>query len=145
MRGKLTAVQGRLGDPGLGIEPRVAAELQRLVDVVVNSAATTTFDERFDQAVGVNTLGAREVARFAAGCGRLQSLVHVSTAFANGLRVGPTGETPFAPGDSIASELRLARGSGGGADPLDVQVRHIKWGHRVRVYVWSGGWVVVSV
>ena len=50
-------------------------ELQAEVDVVINSAATTTFDERLDVAVRVNTLGALHCAEWAAGCANLAVLV----------------------------------------------------------------------
>lgn len=83
---------------------------------MINSAATTTFDERFDAAVSINTLGAQEVALFATQCRNLVSLVHVSTAFVNGLRRGPTRERLFAMGDSIAAELHT------NTEQLDVQV-----------------------
>lgn len=40
--------------------------------MVVNCAATTVFDERYDRALRINTVGARDVASFAAGCRNLQ-------------------------------------------------------------------------
>ena len=35
------------------------------IDVIVNLAATTDFDERYDVALGINTLGAKNVLCFA--------------------------------------------------------------------------------
>jgi alcohol-forming fatty acyl-CoA reductase len=41
---------------------------QAEVDVVVNSAANTSFDERLDTSIDVNTLGACRVLHFAKEC-----------------------------------------------------------------------------
>jgi fatty acyl-CoA reductase len=46
MERKLSAVVGDIGRDGLGIDPPALARLAAELDVVVNSAATTTFDER---------------------------------------------------------------------------------------------------
>ena len=46
MSTKLVAVSGSLGQPGLGLSPAMLARLTDHVEVFINSAATTTFDER---------------------------------------------------------------------------------------------------
>eukprot|EP00854_Cymbomonas_tetramitiformis_P003210 gene3210-4056_t len=115
MQSKLSAVSGTIAKDGLGLLSDVAQALQNEVDVVVHSAATTTFDESFDVAVNVNTLGATRVLSFAQQCRRCQLMVHVSTAYVNGLRIGPISERPFKLGDCIAQELR-----GDAAPSLDV-------------------------
>jgi fatty acyl-CoA reductase len=46
MNRKLTAVSGTISADGLGISNDMTKEISRTVDVIVNSAATTTFDER---------------------------------------------------------------------------------------------------
>lgn len=46
MKKKLTAVSGTISTDGLGISSDIAKDLSKTVDVIVNSAATTTFDER---------------------------------------------------------------------------------------------------
>lgn len=46
MKRKLTAVSGTVSIDGLGIANDVAEELAKKVDVIVNSAATTDFDQR---------------------------------------------------------------------------------------------------
>ncbi|MFS7915402.1 putative oxidoreductase [Helianthus anomalus] len=40
----------------------------RDVDVVVNAAATTNFDESYDVALNLNTFGAKNVLNFAQKC-----------------------------------------------------------------------------
>ncbi|KAF6153512.1 hypothetical protein GIB67_027379 [Kingdonia uniflora] len=53
--------------------------LWREVDIIVNTAAAIKFDERYDVALGTNTIGAKNVLHFAKKYLKLQNLVHVST------------------------------------------------------------------
>lgn len=112
---KVSAVPGNVAEEGLGVSPEDARALSERITVLINSAATTTFDEQFDVALKVNTLGALHCIRFAKACPRVTQVVQVSTAFVNGTRRGYTPEKPFVPGDSIARELR-----GDDAPHLDV-------------------------
>ena len=114
-RGKITAVAGNVAEEGLGIGEEDARRLRENITVLINSAATTTFDEQYDIALRVNTLGALNCVRFARASPRVTQVVQVSTAFVNGTRRGYTPEKPFYPGDSIARELNGAR-----APALDV-------------------------
>jgi hypothetical protein len=50
-------------------------------------------------------LGAQEVTKLADSCRKLQALVHVSTAYVNGMRQGLPPERVLRPGDCIALEL----------------------------------------
>jgi len=105
MRGKLRPLDGALGQEDLGLSPddlRLLRE-EAAIDVVLNSAASTTFNERYDQAVRINTLGARQMCRLAHQCGAGLYL-QVSTAFVNGEREGRTSERPFEWNRSIAAE-----------------------------------------
>ncbi|KVI04245.1 Fatty acyl-CoA reductase [Cynara cardunculus var. scolymus] len=54
-------------------------EMRRQVDVIVNSAATTKFDERYDLALAINTLGSKHVSDFVNECFNMKLLLHVST------------------------------------------------------------------
>jgi fatty acyl-CoA reductase len=45
--GKLVPVAGNVTEANLGIAPKLADEIADEVDIIVNSAASTTFDERF--------------------------------------------------------------------------------------------------
>ena len=109
-RAKMVPVAGDLGVDGLGLSPEAESAIVAEADVVVHSAATTTFDERFDVAANINTLGPRRVLALAKRCANLKVMCHVSTAFVNGLRVGPAAERAFRVGDSVAVEL--AEGGG---------------------------------
>ncbi|KAF6152016.1 hypothetical protein GIB67_010590 [Kingdonia uniflora] len=59
--------------------PEYVNQMWRDTEIVVNTAATIKFDERYDIALSTNTLGAKNVLEFAKKCVKLQNLVHVST------------------------------------------------------------------
>lgn len=47
MLAKLIPVAGNVCESDIGIESNLAAEIAQVVNVIVNSSANTTFDERF--------------------------------------------------------------------------------------------------
>jgi len=102
---KVTAVAGNIGEEMLGMSPDVVEQVAASCNVLINSAATTSFDERYDTAININTLGPRNLLSVAKKCPDLELLMHVSTAFVNGLREGEAKEEPFAMGHSIRREL----------------------------------------
>lgn len=106
MERKLTPIVGDLSKDNLGMDVKSLSELQGKVDIIVNSAASTTFDERYDHALNLNTKGAQRVTDFANKCPRVQLFMHVSTAFVNGERKGVVNEKAFRLGCSIANESR---------------------------------------
>ncbi|MCL7042772.1 hypothetical protein MKW94_018149 [Papaver nudicaule] len=105
---KLVPVLGNVCETNLGIEPNLAGEIANEVDVIVNSAANTTFDERYDVAMNINTRGPYRLMTLAKRCKKLQLFLQVSTAYVNGQRQGRILEKPFSIGDSIASERFVA-------------------------------------
>ncbi|GJP51989.1 hypothetical protein CLOM_g11113 [Closterium sp. NIES-68] len=115
MAAKLRAVEGDISREGLGVSAAVREELSSKVQVLVNSAATTTFDERYDVALNINTQGPRRLLDLADSCRNLQLLLHISTAFVNGKRRGRSMERAFEYGATIAAELQHAQAGAGGA------------------------------
>ncbi|KAF8403250.1 hypothetical protein HHK36_011351 [Tetracentron sinense] len=114
---KVTPIPGDIAFENLGIKGSdVREEMCREIDIVVNIAATTNFDERYDVALGINTLGAKHVLDFAKKCPKLQMLLHVSTAYVCGEKEGLIIEKPFCMGETlngtpaldIEVELKLA-------------------------------------
>ncbi|MCO5571360.1 hypothetical protein L7F22_025098 [Adiantum nelumboides] len=105
MESKISPIVGNLAKGNLGMDVEVTRELQEKVEIIVNSAASTTFDERYDHALNLNTMGAQRVTQFANNCSKLQILIHVSTAFVNGQRKGVVKERAFTFGCSIANEV----------------------------------------
>ncbi|KAL0369545.1 UNVERIFIED_CONTAM: Fatty acyl-CoA reductase 3 [Sesamum angustifolium] len=99
---KVVPVAGDTSMENLGItNSEVREEIWRDVDIIISSAATTKFDERYDLALGINTLGALHVGNFARKCSKLKMLLHVSTAYVHGMRVGLIPEVPFHMGQTL--------------------------------------------
>ncbi|MCL7029321.1 hypothetical protein MKW94_011119 [Papaver nudicaule] len=86
---KVTPLFGDVSLENLGIKDYVLRKkMHEELDIVANFAATTNFDERYNVALDVNTLGAKHVLDFANNCENLKMILHISTAYIN------TGETP---------------------------------------------------
>ncbi|XP_058799064.1 putative fatty acyl-CoA reductase CG5065 [Phymastichus coffea] len=77
---KLVAVAGDTTSDGLGISPP-DIELLKNVSVLINMAANVRFDLPLKTAVNMNTRGTANVLAFAKQLKKLDSLVHVSTAY----------------------------------------------------------------
>ncbi len=89
---KVYGVGGDLTSDRLGIDDEVYATLTEEVDIVINSAAVVTFDERLDFAVNLNMMGPRRIMAFANDC-RALACIHVSTAYVHGMCSGRMEET----------------------------------------------------
>ncbi|XP_021716399.1 alcohol-forming fatty acyl-CoA reductase-like [Chenopodium quinoa] len=99
---KVTVVPGDITCEDLAInESKLKEELWSDVDVIVNLAATTNFDERYDASLYLNTLGAKHVLDFAKKCKHLEVLVQVSTAYVSGETAGLVKESPYFMGDTL--------------------------------------------
>ncbi|MBA0609834.1 hypothetical protein Godav_010767 [Gossypium davidsonii] len=99
---KITLIPGDISHEDLGVKDcNLVQEMLNEVDVVVNLAATTNFDERYDVALGLNTFGAKFVANFAKKCVKLKVLVHVSTAYVSGEKTGLILENSYSMGETL--------------------------------------------
>ncbi|KAF6150201.1 hypothetical protein GIB67_023156 [Kingdonia uniflora] len=121
MLSKLVPVVGNVCETNLGIQKDVADEITNEVDVIVNSAANTTFDERYDVALDINTRGPCRLMSFAKRCHKLKLFLQVSTAYVNGQRQGRIMEKAFSIGDSIAKENIASNTYAGSLPLLDVE------------------------
>ncbi|XP_050383037.1 fatty acyl-CoA reductase 2, chloroplastic [Argentina anserina] len=119
MLSKLVPVVGNVCESNLGIEDDIAALITKDVDVVINSAANTTFHERYDIALDINTKGPCNLMAFAKKCKKLKLFLQVSTAYVNGQRQGRIMERPFHKGESITGENSTSETSPG-FESLDV-------------------------
>ncbi|KAF3455096.1 hypothetical protein FNV43_RR05544 [Rhamnella rubrinervis] len=82
---KVVAVPGDIKYENLGVQDfNLREEMFRSIDVIVNSAATTDFYDRYDVSLDINTLGVVHVLNFAKQCVKLKMLLHVSTAYVCG-------------------------------------------------------------
>ncbi|KAK9070707.1 hypothetical protein SSX86_011109 [Deinandra increscens subsp. villosa] len=105
---KVTPVAGDVGLENLGVTNMdLLNEMRRQVDVVVSSAAATKFDERYDVAFAINTLGVNHISSFVNECINIKLLLHVSTAYVSGERSGIILETPFKMGETLNGKNNL--------------------------------------
>nr|XP_009593132.1 probable fatty acyl-CoA reductase 5 [Nicotiana tomentosiformis]XP_009593133.1 probable fatty acyl-CoA reductase 5 [Nicotiana tomentosiformis]XP_009593134.1 probable fatty acyl-CoA reductase 5 [Nicotiana tomentosiformis]XP_018624193.1 probable fatty acyl-CoA reductase 5 [Nicotiana tomentosiformis] len=72
-------VAGDIACDNLRINSELKDEMRREIDLFVNSAATTSFDERYDTAIRINTLGALNILKFSKQCSNVNMLLHIST------------------------------------------------------------------
>ena len=93
-RDKIVPIAGDVSRPRLGLEDGAHAALASRVDIIINGAASVTFDAPLDEALRHNTRSAEQVAAFARAC-RSAVLVHVSTAYVAGRRTGRIPEGPL--------------------------------------------------
>ncbi|KAL0537888.1 hypothetical protein IC582_026879 [Cucumis melo] len=100
---KICLVPGEISLPQLGLKHDSIwiDKIKSQVEIIINLAATTNFDERYDVALGTNALGAKHVINFAKQCSNLKLVVHVSTAYVSGEREGLIMETPYKMGESL--------------------------------------------
>ena len=102
-RDKVVPIAGDVSMPRLGLSDGDHRALLTSVDIIINSAASVTFDAAIDEAVRHNTRSVERIAEFARAC-RAAVLVHVSTAFVAGRRTGTITEGPLGP-DISSAEL----------------------------------------
>ncbi|KAI4998824.1 hypothetical protein ZWY2020_054166 [Hordeum vulgare] len=115
---KVVPLAGDMIYKDFGIDVETLRELQLIqeLEVIVNSAATTNFNEMYDVALNVNVMGVKHLCHFVKKCPNLEVLLHVSTAYVGGDKQGLVQERPFIYGETlrdgthldIDAELRLA-------------------------------------
>ena len=93
---KVHVVTGDLTKDRFGLDRDQYSALTRRITLIVNSAATVTFDERIDLAVELNTMGPLRLLKLARDCGGVP-FMHVSTSYVCGLRRGTVIEDFSAP------------------------------------------------
>ncbi|KAM7267109.1 hypothetical protein ACFE04_009275 [Oxalis oulophora] len=108
MAEKVVAVPGDISSENLGIEDfKVRQEMWKEIDIIINIAATTDFDERYDISFGTNTLGALHVLSFARQCTNMKMFLHVSTAFVGDLNEELMLEKPLYMGETLNKAIKL--------------------------------------
>ena len=88
---KIHVVGGDLTNERLGIDAKTYDELTKQITLVVNSAATVTFDEQLDLAIELNARGPGRLLQFARDCGNVP-MMQVSTCYVCGDRSGVVAE-----------------------------------------------------
>ncbi|EPS58786.1 hypothetical protein M569_16027, partial [Genlisea aurea] len=99
---RVKVVAGDITCENLGIkDSELLHHMWKEVDIVINLAANTKFDERYDVSLGINTLGVKHVLSFSKKCNKLKTLVHVSTAYVCGEKGGLILENPLKLGETL--------------------------------------------
>ena len=83
IRERVVPIKGDLVLEGLGIDPKVRAQLTDELDVIINSAASVNFDDPIREALQINFFGAKRILELAHDCKKLLALHHVSTSYVN--------------------------------------------------------------
>ncbi|KAI4313485.1 hypothetical protein L6164_026464 [Bauhinia variegata] len=105
---KVIAVAGDVSLENLGIKyANLRKDMLEEIDIVLHSAASTKFDERFDVAMRINTIGAFHVLNFAKNCTKVVILLHVSTAYMGRESEGLISEEPFQVGETLNGFSKL--------------------------------------
>ena len=108
LRGVVVPVAGDVSQPRLGLADDDYVSLAASVDIIINGAASVSFDAPVDEALLHNTRSVEHIAAFARGC-RSAALVHVSTAYVSGQRTGRVAEEPLSPNVSACEIAAIDR------------------------------------
>ncbi|KAH0668192.1 hypothetical protein KY285_029398 [Solanum tuberosum] len=99
---KVLPISGDISKKNMGIKnSQLREHMFKEIDIIINSAATTNFDERYDIAMNINVVGAKNVLKFAKSCKKVKMLLHVSTAYVCGKTTGILSEKSFVMGETL--------------------------------------------
>ena len=91
---KISAVEGTLGLPRLGMATDEWAALAERITAIIHVGGLASFDEPLDRVLQVNVLGGLEILELAKQAGNVP-LTHVSTAYVFGKLAGTHAEEPL--------------------------------------------------
>jgi long-chain acyl-CoA synthetase len=89
---KVQVVEGDVTEPGLGLDPEVAASLRSNLDLIINSSGLTDFNPDLRDALSTNVDAAVHILEFIRQCDHA-GLLHLSTCYVAGARDGRVLET----------------------------------------------------
>ncbi|XP_047961898.1 fatty acyl-CoA reductase 2, chloroplastic-like [Salvia hispanica] len=104
IREKLIPIAGNICEPNLGMDSQSIAQVRKDVDVIIQSAASTVLNDRYDLLVDANMSAPQRLMRFAKTCNNLTLFAHISTAYVSGKREGLIMEKPFIMGGNGRKE-----------------------------------------
>ena len=88
---RVEVVEGDVSQPGLGLDPEVAARLQSDLDLIINSSGLTDFNPDLRDALAVNVDSTFHLIEFIRGSDHA-ALLHLSTCYVAGQRDGRVSE-----------------------------------------------------
>ncbi|KAL6200318.1 hypothetical protein ACLB2K_030100 [Fragaria x ananassa] len=106
---KVIALPGDVSsDENLGVKDMILLEnICNEIQIIVSSAANTNFDERYDISLSINTFGVLHMLSFANKCLKLEMLLHISTAYVCGEKVGLILEDSASMDKRVKETLRV--------------------------------------
>ncbi|KAL1561437.1 alcohol-forming fatty acyl-CoA reductase [Salvia divinorum] len=108
VKAKVVAVVGDICQPNLGMDFESIESIRKDVNVIIHSAACTTFYERYDLIFDINVVAPQRIMRFAKTCNQLQLFTHISTAYVTEREEGVVLEKPLNMGGfDVADEISL--------------------------------------
>ncbi|KAL7106436.1 hypothetical protein ACP275_07G113800 [Erythranthe tilingii] len=105
IRETLIPVVGNICEPNLGMDSDSAHAIIENVNVIIQSAAITTLNERYDVLLEANVKSPQHLMSFAKTCKNLELLVHISTAYVNGEKEGIILEKPLIMGENRRNDI----------------------------------------
>jgi len=97
LRDRITAVEGDLRSPGLGLTSEARTLVRRQATAVIHLGADTSFSNPLAAARSVNTMGTAHLLALAHECESAVRFAYVSTAFVAGRRTGVIPEAVVSP------------------------------------------------
>ena len=85
---KIVPIQGDLLKEGLALSEKDAALVAETCNVIINSAASVSFDDPLQDALAINYFGSFRMLKLAQTCKNLDVFTQVSTAYVNCNRQG---------------------------------------------------------
>ncbi|EYU21147.1 hypothetical protein MIMGU_mgv1a019387mg, partial [Erythranthe guttata] len=157
MAKNLVPVIGNITEPNLGMDPDSAHAIMKDVNVIIESAANTNINERYDVSLKTNVNGPQRIMSFAKACKSLELLVYISTAYVNGEREGIFLENPLTMGENrrkdpspfprvdVSDEVNLASRSGTTSTGFDGNKYMRKLGmERANFYGWHNTYQITK-
>ena len=100
---KVHPIEGDLLKPELALSEEDKFLLRSELDIIINSAASVSFNDRLDKAININVYGSVEVMEFGKSCSGLMILTQISTAYVNSDKLGDIKEMIYPPKNSEQS------------------------------------------
>ncbi|XP_073138810.1 fatty acyl-CoA reductase 2, chloroplastic-like [Henckelia pumila] len=104
VREKLIPIAGNISEPNLGMDNNSVSLIMKEVDVIIESAASTNINDRYDLLIDSNANAPQRLMRFAKSCKKLKLFAHISTAFVHGKREGLILEEPLTMGEDMRNK-----------------------------------------
>ncbi|XP_075480232.1 fatty acyl-CoA reductase 2, chloroplastic-like [Primulina tabacum] len=104
VREKLIPIAGNIREPNLGMDNDSVNVIMKEVDLIIESAACTNMNDRYDLFIDSNCNAPQRLMRFAKSCKNLKLFAHISTAYVNARNDGLILEEPLTMGESMRNK-----------------------------------------